>query len=205
VNILRYFVVFVSPSRSSRVGSSSQATVVSFCLHYSVIQQPSCHWTTLLSVEHRNLVGQYRRFGSKFCLHLRGNRKSSAGNLQQCLLYVAKPTAGGSVTMIMVIVVMRMDVPGPYRSLYSGRGSVSHITGRPGHMTRSRNCEKRPLASSCLSVRIEQSALTGRIFMKFDIRVHFSEIWQENSSLINLLTLWRLNFFQILAHPVFKM
>jgi hypothetical protein len=43
--------------------------------------------------------------------------------------------------------------------------------------SRSQNCEKRLLASSWLSIRLSKwnnSAVTGRIFMKFDISLFFS-------------------------------
>ena len=41
---------------------------------------------------------------------------------------------------------------------------------------RSKNCEKRLLASSYLSARMEQLITTGRIYMKFDIWVFFEKL-----------------------------
>jgi len=40
------------------------------------------------------------------------------------------------------------------------------------------NCEKRLLASTCLSAR-KNSASTGQMFMKFDIRVFFENVSRE--------------------------
>jgi hypothetical protein len=50
----------------------------------------------------------------------------------------------------------------------------------------SQNCEKRLLASSCLSVCLsawKNSALTGRIFMKFDIWVFFENLSKNSRTL----------------------
>jgi len=43
----------------------------------------------------------------------------------------------------------------------------------------SQNCDQRLLASSCVSVRLNNSAPTGRIFMKFNI--YFSQVCREYS------------------------
>ena len=48
----------------------------------------------------------------------------------------------------------------------------------------SQNCGKRLSASSYLSVR--PHGTTGRIFMKFDMRIFFSRIRPENSSFIKI-------------------
>ena len=55
------------------------------------------------------------------------------------------------------------------------------------------------LASSCLSVRMENSAPTGRILMKFDFET-FSKICLENSSLIKIRQKWRVLHMNGFSH-----
>ena len=65
---------------------------------------------------------------------------------------------------------------------------------------RSQNCERRLLASSCLSVRMEQSALTGRISMNFDI--WFSEYNQQDATFPNLfISVRRSTWFRRVFRP----
>ena len=64
---------------------------------------------------------------------------------------------------------------------------------------------RRATISLIMSVRPSalNSAQSGRTYMKFYIRISFKCLFETKIQVS--LTFWRRTFFQILAHPVFKM
>jgi len=63
--------------------------------------------------------------------------------------------------------------------LLRSRNFATNCRTEFGFEAHSKNSEKRLLASSCLSVRMDNSASTGRIFTKFDIRGIFENLLRK--------------------------
>jgi len=86
------------------------------------------------------------------------------------------------LTMTMVMVMMRMGVPGPYRSVWYVKGQcLAHH--RPTRALDAVAQLRKETISFVLSVCLSawnRSVLTGRIFMKFDIRVFLGNNSKNN-------------------------